>query len=102
MRIFRDRPAACAQTQFPEIHRKPLQSLRVKFDLARNTFARDQLVQPLLEFAGGNAVDDFGKALDESAVRVERESGIAGQPDQAMHALIVQAHIEDGLQHPRH
>ena len=45
---------------------------------------------------------DVAVHRDEAAVRVVGEARVAGERDQALHGLVVEAEVEDGVHHARH
>ena len=61
-----------------------------------------ELGQRMLETVTVDAVDDVAVHLDEPAVRVERETRIAGRGGEAFDGHVVQAEVEDRVHHPRH
>ena len=60
------------------------------------------IVQDVLEHAMVDAQHHVGIHLDEAAVAVVGEARIAGLGDEALHRLIVETEIEDGIHHARH
>ena len=59
-------------------------------------------LQRLLEGAVIEAEDDIGIHLDEAAIAVPGEAGVARRGGEAAHGLVVEAEVEDGVHHPRH
>ncbi len=66
---------------------------------ARNELALDQGV---LEQLGVNAQHHVGEHLDEPAVGVPCEAGVARLLDEAADRLVVEAEVEDGVHHAWH
>ena len=50
----------------------------------------------------GDAQDDGAEHLNQAAVGVVAEAGVAGQLDESGHHLVVQANIEHGIHHAGH
>ena len=63
---------------------------------------RLDLVDRFFELVAGGAHDDPAEHLYEAPVRIEREAIVLRLAGEAVHALIVQAEVEDRVHHPRH
>ena len=59
-------------------------------------------LERLVEAARGNVHHDPPEHRDEPAVRVPAEALVAGQRDEALERLLVEAEVEDGVHHPGH
>ena len=60
------------------------------------------VVERLVESLGGTAMHDPAEHLDETPVRVPAEALVAGERDQAVEGLLVEAEVEDGVHHAGH
>jgi hypothetical protein len=56
----------------------------------------------MLEEVLGDAQHDAGIHLDEAAVAVPGEAGIASEGSHASHSLVIETEVEDGVHHARH
>ena len=59
-------------------------------------------VERVVEFLAGHIHHDAPEHLDEPPVGVPAETLVAGQRDEALQRVLVQAEIEDRVHHPRH
>ena len=60
------------------------------------------VLEDVLEHAVVDAQHDVGIHLDEAAVAVVGEARVARLGGQALHRLVVEAEVEDGVHHARH
>ncbi len=59
-------------------------------------------LEQAVELLAGQVEDDLAVERDEAAVGVVGEAVVAGLRGQALHRLVVQTEVEDGVHHPRH
>ena len=59
-------------------------------------------IEQRVELLAGHAHDDAAVHGDESAVGVEGEPLVVGLAGQALHRLVVESQVEDGVHHPGH
>ena len=59
-------------------------------------------IEGVVEALALHVHDDPAEHLDEAPVRVPAEPIVAGQGDEAVQGLLVQAQVQDGVHHPRH
>jgi hypothetical protein len=59
-------------------------------------------IENFLEGGLGDVEHDAAEHLDEAAIGIVGEAGIVAELGQALHRLVVQAEVEDGVHHARH
>ena len=85
-----------------ELGNELFQVVSIQLDVLGNALALLHGVDALFEEALAQLHDDVRVHLDEAAVAVVSEAGIAGLLGQALNSLIVQAQVEDGVHHAGH
>ena len=101
-RIARELAAGRVADDRQELPDQLLERRGVELRVLRDAAARLRGVQRLVELLAGDVHDDPAEHLDEAPVRVPAEALVAGQRDQAVQRLLVEAQVEDRVHHPRH
>ena len=75
---------------------------RGELGLDRESLLLDEIVQRLFEHVTGDVEDDLAEHLHEPAVRVVREALVVRLLGEALHGVVVEPEVEDGVHHPGH
>ena len=81
---------------------RPARSAALELGLDREALLLDEVVQRLFEQVAGNVEHDLAEHLHEAAVRVVREPLVVRLLGEALHRVVVQPEVEDGVHHPGH
>ena len=95
-------PVSCSHDR-AELGRQLAQRCRVEVGVLVGAVRRAWPSSSMcVEARAVDAHDDPAEHLDEAAVGVPAEALVAGQRDQPVERLLVQAEVEDGVHHARH
>ena len=79
-----------------------LQRFGLEFVIELDLFAQLDRVEDVLELLLGNVEHDVAEHLDQAAIGVICETGIAAALGQRFDSLVVEAEVEDGVHHAGH
>ncbi|GAA3438115.1 hypothetical protein GCM10018954_077310 [Kutzneria kofuensis] len=101
-RLLRERPARVLLHDLLEHLDQLPQVVRVEVQVACDALGLLRLVDRVLEVLAVNVQHRLAEHLDEAAIGVECKPLVPRLLRQAVHRLVVQAHVEDGFHHARH
>ena len=102
VRVGRKVPAGLRLDHCQELGHQLAQGRSVKIGVLLDAAARLGRFQGVLELLAVDAHHDPAEHLDEAPVGVPAEALVAGQRDEAMEGLLVQAQVEDRVHHAGH
>lgn len=101
-RVLREVAPGLGLDDLLELGDELLQLGRVQVGVDRDLLGLLRRVQGLFEEVAVDVEDGLAEHLDEAAVRVPGEALVAGLRGEALHGLVGEADVEDGVHHARH
>ena len=102
VRVAREVPSGVIADDPLELVRQGAQRVGIEVGVGSGAMGGLGSVERMVKALALHVHDDPTEHLDEAPVRVPPESLIAGQGDQPMQGLLVQAKVEDRVHHPGH
>ena len=102
LRVRGEVAAHLGLVQVLELHDQSLHVVGVQLGVHLDALGFLHLVDDLLEVALAQLHDHVAEHLDETAVAVVGETGVAGLGGQTLDHLVVQAQVQDGVHHAGH
>lgn len=101
-RALREVPACLGLDDLLELGDELLEVGRLQLGVDRDLLGRLRRLQRVLEELPVDAEDGLAEHLDEAAVGVPGEALVAGLLGEALHRLVGEADVEDGVHHAGH
>jgi hypothetical protein len=102
LRILRERLAGLLFEELLELLREPFEVVDAELHVLAHARVLLLLLDEVLVALARDAAADVPEHLHEAPVGVPREALVAGGAGEALHGLVVQAEVEDRVEHARH